>query len=341
MRFYVSILVVCLVCANSVPSTAGDFARVGTSTFTWDGIFAGGRLSALGGSDMADGGPSALLVNPAPLSGGNALELSYDHADYAADMEFCTFAGAAEWSGWRLNFAANDFFIDDVIVRTAYNPEGSSEAYDYLARVTLAGLSYDLGRNFLNDRSLQWSMGIVWRHYLTKVDDFIEKANSFDLGTTVGWNSRHDNGWSAVTGAVSWQNAKNAVFTFDNREARMNQPLRLGLTMETAFNWSGHKRDLFKLLLAYTYCEQLGDTITANSDHKGLEVVLLDAMAFRWGHSTRVVGDISSWGVGLMLDERILGPFTVHLDWGQMGYDNVVLGDSEPLWGVRVGYNFD
>jgi hypothetical protein len=340
VRPYIQIISIALILASPLAASAAGFARVGTAGFTWEGIYASARLSALGGSDMADGGPAALLINPAPLSVNKVAELSYDHADYFAGTEISTIAGAVGLKGWCLNFAVHDYSIDDALLRTAYNPEGTGEFFDILQRMTLLGASYDIGRHLFGHRSLQWSVGAVWRHYLSDYDDNSAQGDSYDLGSTARWSMQHDNGWSRITGAFSYQNIKDETIEFDERYSSLPQPMRLGLTLETAIARSGHGGSVLRFLMAYSRCYQLGDSYAADSGHTGVEAVLYDTLALRWGHSDRVAGGISSWGLGVTLDEQLPGPFAVVIDVGGMGYDNLVTTEGETIWGVRVGYKF-
>ncbi len=337
------LFVVCYILALASPATAAGFSQVGSNSFTWEGIFTGGRLSSLGGSDLADGSPSTLLVNPAPLGKGTGVGLSYDHADYlypdlVGGIEFHTYAGTAGWNDLRLNIAVQDFVIDSAIVRTAYNPEGTGETFDARDRMTVIGLSYDLGNALFEKPSFQWSVGAAWRRYSSTFAE--SDATTWDLGTTLGWRTEYRGGWTGLTGAVSWQNITDATYTFDERQALLPRPLRTGLTVETAIDRAGHPEDLIKFLVAYTKTSRLGDTYRSDADHVGFETLILDALAVRYGHSTQVLGNIESWGVGVILDGRLLGPVTVELDWGEMGYDNPILSGDKTIWGARARYGF-
>ncbi|MEN8007456.1 MAG: hypothetical protein ABFS42_10600 [Candidatus Krumholzibacteriota bacterium] len=340
MHFILRLFVVCLILALASPAAAAGFSKVGTFTFSWEGIFTGGRLSALGGSDLADRSPATLLVNPAPLSTGTGVGLSYDHADYIGGFEFHTYAGTAGWNHLRLNFAMQDFVNESVLVRTAYNPEGTGETFEIHDRMTAIGLSYDLGRALFGKPSFHWAVGAAWRGYSSRFDEMEADADTWDLGTTFGWRVDYHGGWTGLTGAVSWQNVTDAAYTFDDYVARLPRPLRTGLTVETAIDRAGHPGDIVKFLLAVAQTSRLGDTYRSDADHVGLEALFLDALALRFGHSTQVLGDIESWGLGIVLDGRLLGPVTVELDWGEMSYDNSLYAADKTIWGARARYSF-
>lgn len=152
-----------------LPLTAGavGFTHVGSMEFAWEGLFTSGRLAALGGSDMADSGPASLLINPAPLGSGDGAGLAYDHVDYISDSYFNTYSGFASQRFWRIGFASEDFVIDPLLLRTAYNPEGAGPTDDTRDRMTLIGLSH-IRESRLFHQSIQWSMGATWRRSVRK-----------------------------------------------------------------------------------------------------------------------------------------------------------------------------
>lgn len=345
MRLISTLSIFYLVLISASPAAAAGFVNIGREAYTWEGIFAGGRLSSLGGADLADSSPAALLFNPAPLSQGNGVALGYDHADYFAEAQFHTYGGAAEVSAWRLNVAVQDY--DFGPIRTAYDPEGLNTP-ELNQRMMVIGLSHDLGRSLLGNPDLSWSVGAAWRQYSSSLittsfgetTETEDSDDSLDLGTTLGWRARFEGGWAGVTGVVSWQNATGATAGPDSASYHMPQPLRTGLTMEFAFERSGHDDDLAKIMLAYTRAFQLGDTSRDDSNHIGVELLLLDALALRWGHNDRMAGDVTSVGVGIVLDERLLGPFTVEADLGQVRYNHELFGDDDTIWGARARYAF-
>jgi len=345
MSLVLRLIVICLILISASPAAGAGFSQVGTYSFAWEGVFTSGRLSTLGGSDLADGSPATLLVNPSPLSTGTGVGLSYDHADYIhtdiiSDIQFHTYAGTAGWNNLRLNFARQDFVVESEFLRTAYNPERTGETFEIRDRMTVIGLSYDLGTALFGKPSFRWAVGAAWRGYSNSFADMDADASSWDLGTTLSWRAEYKAGWTGLTGAVSWQNFTDATFAVEGHQTFLPRPLRTGLTMETAFNRAGHPGDLFKFLMAFTRTSRLGDTYRPDADHVGLEALFLDALAVRYGHNTQVLGDIESWGIGVILDGRLLGPVTVELDWGEMGYDAPVFTGDKTIWGARARYSF-
>lgn len=340
MLVFLRLAVLGLILASTVPAAAAGFATVGLHTFTWEGLFVSGRVSALGGSDLADPGPATLLINPAPLFTGNGVELSYDNAGFDSNTDFNSYAGAAEWNNWRLNFAVQDFVVDSALIRTAYNPEGNGETYNARERMVVIGLGFDLGEALFEDPAFGWSVGAAWRRYSSTWIETTAGGNSLDLGTTFGTRVEYENGWTGLTGAVAWQNVTDETITADGRESHLPKQVRAGLTLEAAFKHAGGSYDLFKLLMAYSRVFRSGDYNSSDFDHVGIEALFYDALAFRYGYNTRTVEDIRSWGIGVILDGRLLGPFTVEIDWGEMDYQYAFFGDNKTIWGVRARYNF-
>lgn len=341
MRILLRLGIICLILLVAFPAAATEpFAFVRTTVFTWEGIFTAGRLSTLGGSDLADRSPATFLINPAPLNTGNGVGLSYDHADYFGNTEFHTYAGGAEWNDWRLNIAVQDFVTHAVVGRTIYLPADTSKTFDVRDRMTVIGLSYDLGNALLEEYTLHWLVGAAWRRYSASFEKSDVSANSFDLGTTLNWRTEHRIGWTGLTGAVTWQNVSDATLTYDEHQASVPRLLRTGLTIETAFDRAGRADELLKLLLAYTHSFRLGESYSSDSEHVGVEALFLNALALRYGHSTLVAGGVASWGAGIVLDKRLLGPVSVEVDWGTMSYNNFIFHGEKTIWGARALYSF-
>ena len=165
-------------------------------------------------------------------------------------------------------------------------------------------------------------------------------ADALDLGTTASWFHQHDGIWTRLTGVVSWQNATDAEITIYNIQGGLPRPLRTGLTVETGFERAGRSGDLVKVTLAYTRAAQLGDSHLKDTDHVGVEALVLGVLALRYGHSTRVTGGLSSWGLGAVLDDPRLGPFTLEADFGKVSADDGFFAEDMTIWSLRARYCF-
>jgi hypothetical protein len=169
-----------------------------------------------------------------------------------------------------------------------------------------------------------------------------ETVDVLDLGTTLGLLVRGDGTRTGLTGAVSWQNATAATLDYNDRSARVPRPLRVGVTVETAFEKKSRPGDLAKFMVAYTRTFRLGETHRDDTDHLGAELVLLELLALRWGFNDRFSDGVTGLGVGIVLGERFLGPLTLEADVGQLSYDADFAGadNEKTAWGVRARYAF-
>lgn len=337
MHWMLRLFVICLLLASSSSASAAGFARVGTFGFTWSGMFSGGRLASLGGSHLADSSPATILVNPAPLSTGNSASMSYDYLNYYNDFEFHTFSGSAELNNLRLNFATQDYGADSIIIRTAYNPEGIGGPFDSHSRMTVLGLSYDLGRALIHDNSIRWAVGASWRTYSGKISDNSSSANAYDIGTTLSWRTGNADGWMGLTGVVAMENVSETEITFDERRTMLPSPTRTGISFEAARSLSNHQGELFKILVAYSRTQ---GTEALPVDHFGFEILVRNLIALRAGHNNRFGDGSTTYGLGVILDRPFLGPFIVEADLGMMNFSGSFPDDGQLILGIRGKYHF-
>ena len=149
------ILAGCVLAILLVPAVAdaAGFARVGTFGMSWELEYAGTRQAAMGQADIAlETGPEALLRNPAALADGDGVAASYSRLDnfyVFTDDAIESFAATAAWSGFRVAACRMAVRADDVLHRTAYNPEGS-DTVDQEDRLVVVGASYDLAHRLRN-----------------------------------------------------------------------------------------------------------------------------------------------------------------------------------------------
>jgi len=256
-------------------ANAAEFAKIGVFFGGWEGLTTSTRLSALGGGDLADDSPATLLVNPAPLGSGNSAGFSYDHADFFGGADFQTYAGAAEYAGIRLNFARQDYG-GSILIRTAFNPEGNGETFDFRERMSLMGLSYNFRQLIRQNSPFSCSVGLAWRKYTGLFGDVEGEGRTVDVGITLRWVTHHDHGWASLKAIASQQNVTNAKYTIDGRTSHLPHAHRFGLTFEGALRKTDHTDDRFKLLVAYSRNAQIETSYRSNSDHYGVEVVFFD-----------------------------------------------------------------
>ncbi|MFH2052839.1 MAG: hypothetical protein ABIK96_10285 [bacterium] len=326
-----TILLALLAVLPGLASAAG-FAQVGRSGFMWEDIFKGPRNAALGGADLAgDTGPGALLRNPSPLPGGDGIGGGYAHSTYTDEMDFDSWGAAVEYQGWRLDFSRQSFTFEGIF-RTAYDPDG--EFKTWTDRVTLLGLSRDLGDLAFRGRDIQWTVGAVRRHY--DGNAYAGTADAYDLGTSLCLPGSHPGGDFALKMTASRQNVTGENLTSDGREMRLPEAWRLGFTFATGFDHPRYARQPVRTSLSFARImpdEEFGNA----SNHVGLEVILMEMVALRMGQDSGLQPDGLAWGAGLVLDRPGGLPFLVAADYGIVDpdHDSLVSEIRLEMWGLR------
>ncbi len=332
-------MMILLALLTLIPCSTGaaGFARVGTTGVAWEDLFKGPRNAALGGGDLAgDSGPGALLRNPSPLPLGDGVSGGYARSTYLDGYDFDTWGAAAEYQGWRLDFSRQSFTFDGIL-RTAYDPEG--EAQKWSDRVTLIGLSTDLGRFAFRGRDIQWTVGAVRRHY--DGDAYSETADSYDIGTSFRLGGRHPTGDFDLKTTVSRQNATGGSFESDEWTMSLPEAWRLGFTFATGFDHPRYPRQPVRTSLSFARImpdEGFGDA----SNHVGLEMVLMELIAFRFGQDSRLQPDGLAWGAGMILDRPWGLPCLVAADYGIVDPDEgfLLIDTKLEMWGLRGKFFF-
>ncbi len=341
-----------------MPAAAAGFAVL--VPHTWEGLFTGARLSAMGGGDVAgDDGPGALLVNPSPLLRGDAVAVAHDHVDYplaavvggdtgGTDIDYVTTALGVEWRGWRFSACVSDEATDDAVRRTAYQPEGTG-TFDRRSRMALVGLARRLAGDAQPGRGPQWTVGAVYRSYSARTTDnrtdplvtFADAraTGTWDLGTTA--SCRFDDGArrASLAATVAWQNVTEATWTADGRELELPQVFRLGLT--AGLSILDGEREWARVVAAAAHSDYTGVAYGRDSSQLGLEVTALRLLALRVGSNDRFYGGSGTWGVGLVLDHPRGRPLEMAVDYGEITPDNEMFnGSAMAMWSGRVRVDF-
>jgi hypothetical protein len=331
-------LVPVLILLTAIPAFGAGFAKVGAFGYPYDGMFTGGRNTALGQADMAGAfGSEATQINTAPLPLDDGAEVSYSRNPFSSNTDQEVWGGAVDFRGLRLGFSRFVFSMDPQPVRTAYNPGGTGETFDAGDKITVVSAGYDLGRLLDQSGQWNWTVGGAWRGYSSFLADSETSEDTFDLGTSVAWTTDHSQGWTRLIWALSWQNVANTNFQFDERESTLPGSIRMGFTLESAFGQVDWGSEAFQILVAYSRRFIRDDWYFGqDTDHFGLEMTGVGLLAMRIGHNSRLPGNINAWGVGLILDQDFMGRFLVAADYG--GYDTI--NDNLEMWSVRARYSF-
>lgn len=338
MRLMISLSFLSILLFAGTPAGAtGDPSKYYYYHFpVYDGTFTSTRLASLGGSDLTDSHPASFLVNPATHALGNRAGISYGHADFPGEEALNTYAGTAEWEDWRLNFAVEEFNAL-MVTPNIYDPQSQEDPIDLRLRMTALGISYNLGQSLTHDPSFRWTVGTALKMISDSSTEGAPKDKSLDLGTTFSWTTQSKENWTAVSIAASWQNLTKEARTSFNWRSAMSHQLGLGVIVETAHKKAGQETDIYKVLLAYTRILKFSSDY---SHHVGLEALFFSTLALRFGHDSRHSTGMTSWGAGLMLDPEFLGPVSLELDYGKMGFGNSRVLERETTWGVLARYNY-
>ncbi|MGD9547132.1 MAG: hypothetical protein AB7V45_06210 [Candidatus Krumholzibacteriia bacterium] len=326
-----TILLALLAVLPGLASAAG-FAQVGITATMWEDIFKGPRNAALGGADLAgDTGPGALLRNPAPLPGGDGIGGGYAQSTYTNEMDFDSWGASAEYRGWRLDFSRQSFTFEGIF-RTAYDPDG--EFRTWTDRVTLLGLSRDLGDLVFRGRDIRWTVGAVRRHH--DGDPSSGTADTYDFGTSLCLPGVHPGGDFALKMTASRQNLTGETLDSDGREMPLPEAWRLGFTFATGFDHPRYARQPVRTSLSFARIMP-DEPYGRASNHFGLELLLLELIAFRFGQDSGLQPDGLAWGLGMVLDRPRGLPLEVAADFCILDRDPDTLVDDfrMEMWGLR------
>ena len=335
-RYLFLILVLVTLPLGAAPAAAAGFVKVGLFSFNWEGERTGARLTALGGADIAgEQGPEVVLVNPAPLGTGTGAVAAYSRLDNFIvwdDVDLESYAVAGGWEALRVTFCRVGYGKDGFIVRTAYEPEGG-EYSSYLNSMTVLGLSWEAARRWLRDTPWRLAVGVSQRHYRADLMGRVTSADGWDVGATLGWETHFSGGGLRISGAWSKQNVSGAtvdygVFLTTATAVPLPEPWRGGVSARVHADWPALSRELVALLVAYTHMEHVGD-YPYDADQYGVELILGGALAVRYGRDNDRNTEPESWGLGLVLDERFMGPMHARIHWARLKYDTIYIDDRD------------
>lgn len=341
---------------RSAPAAAAGFAML--TSHTWEGLFTGARLSAMGGGDLAgDDGPGALLVNPAPLLRGDGVAVAHDHVDYPLsavtgaddpDVDYLTTSLGVEWQGWRLSACVSDESIDNAVLRTAYLPEGTG-TFDRRSRMALVGLTRRLAGDTRREDGGQWTAGVAYRSYSARTSDNRtdpaitfddgQATGTWDVGTTVSLRFADQRHPASIAVAVAGQNVTGATLVVSEREMALPQLVRMGLTAGLTF--LDGQREWMRIVAAVARTEYTGRYNARDFSQMGVEITALRLLALRIGSNDRFYGGSGTWGVGLVLDHPRGLPLEMAVDYGEISPDEAMFdGADMAMWSGRVRVEF-
>jgi len=322
--------------ATAGSARASFFERVGNYAMPFDDLAPDVRSRALGGAVVAvPSGPADVWWNPAALPTGHSLEVQYAPVDWIIDSRLSTRAVAGEWRNLRLGIARTALDFDAMIVRTAYDPEGTGETFDTGSCAWTFNAGADLAPWLLPAHPrYNLAVGVSARRLSTFIDT--EKASvwDMDLGLLAARRWQGRTAWWRLRAAAMVRNALGSEVDFSGLTSRLPRNLRLGLACEAGLEPQAGRRAPLQALLAYGRLQNLDGWHNNDSDHWGLEVTLFELLCPRLGYTDRFSGSSWSYGCGLQLASPGALPVGLRLDYAREDWD--LLGGWQNQWAVAL-----
>ena len=218
---------------------------------------------------------------------------------------------------------------------------------DVADRLLLIGVSREIGGLLWPGSDVDWTVGIVHRRFRSEAaftsatpayesSESSATAGTWDLGTTWAWRGPHAGGWHGVRMTLSLENFSETKLASGALSHPLPSNLRLGAAAESAFGAQPGRRDPVLITLAYLRTIAMDD-FRRDTNHAGIEALLFEILALRWGHSQNAPGNGDSWGVGLVADHPFGGPASLRADWGALNLDD---DEDLEMWSVRGSVDF-
>lgn len=315
--------------------------KVGTTAAQFLKIGAGAKPLSMGGAYTAIlGDINSIYWNPAGISRIYGGEVTFNHANWLADMKYDFFAVAFDLADMgTIGASVVSFNVPDDIVRTYSHPDGDGRVFD--AGSLAIGLSY--GRN-LTDR---FSIGLttklvrewIWNEsalgmaidfgtmYITPFNDLKIGASISNFGTKMELDGRDlefVKSMQTITDNGSVQNVS-SLFNVDAYE--MPLTFRVGLSMDV------YKSDILRATAAVDAVHPNDNTEFINS---GLEVGYDEMIFARVGYKSLFMKN-SEEGLtaGAGINYNISGKTCIKFDYAFANY-----GRLENVHFVSVSVKF-
>jgi hypothetical protein len=265
-----------------LPTTvlAVGFAKVGTFGAQSLQIGVSARATGMGSAftGVADDA-SAVFWNPGGLVNVRSNEVHISHAEWPADTNLSTFILAFNPRAIPGTFAlsARSFWLDPMLVRTAYNPEGNGQTFD--AGTTTFGLTYC---RFFTDK---FSAGGTLHYVHLGLAEQAVNSATFDFGIM------YRIGLRGLKLGMVIQHLGGKV-TFDDLPAKMPTTFKVG----ASFNAFATENQ--KLLMAAEFQHPADNLERANV---GAEYNLNSLFFARMGYNIEYDTDGLAFGFGVAL----------------------------------------
>ncbi len=166
-----------LLLALLLPAATFAIERVGTTSFQFLKIPVGVRGIGMGNAYVAGAvDASAVYWNPAGLGWATHREVLFTHINMPADINYDNVAFLLPFSASAGNFGVNIsvLHMDDLAVRTPYQPEGTGELFT----------SSDIAVSLVYSRQVsnRFTFGVKANYIREELANFVSDGVSFDAG---------------------------------------------------------------------------------------------------------------------------------------------------------------
>ena len=230
--------------------------------------------------------------------------------------------------------------VDDMLVRTAYEPDGNGEVFESSSDLWQGSAAVDLVPWLRSQESAwRWVVGLNVHLYDEKLGDTRSSVWDLDAATTLAWTPVTDEHQRlSVSLGAMLHNLSRGTMDFDEVSSRLPRYLHVGLAMELELGPTDPeaRRSRVSLLAAW---QRDPDHQLADSEHLGVELVLADLVALRMGHRDGGFfhGEGWSWGGGLSARLPWGRDVRVSVDYAHVGDETSGFDEGMDHWTLGVG----
>jgi long-subunit fatty acid transport protein len=291
-------------------TTAAPFLSIGQ----------GARATSMGSAFVAVADdPSAIFWNPAGLAKLQGGSASFDHTKWVADINYNFMAvnyNLGDYGALGVSFLTSS--IDEMVVRTIENPEGTGETFGVTDAMFSVSYAVNLTDNFSIGFNPKFVMQKIWRTSATAfaLDLGVLYRTPFD-GIMLGMSISNFGTKMKMTGNTALvlydpdpnstgnNNQIPAILQTDEWELPLN--FRVGISYEPI------KTDMHKLLVAVDALHPADDYESVNV---GAEYGFNDLFFIRGGFKSLFLKDSEeSFTAGAGIKQRFFGNVAIRIDY--------------------------
>ncbi len=321
-----SVLILMLLFSSSYAQLFRSTSKVGTTAAQFLKIAPGARSIAMGDAFTALADDIyAIYYNPAGVARMNGnTEVSFNHAEWLADMTYDFAAGAMNLGDFGVITASfTSFSVPEDLVRTFENPEGDGRTWDAASIAVGMGYAKNLTDRFSIGFQAKYVRERVWNSsasafaldvgtlYRTPFNDLMIGAAISNFGSTMKLDGRdirfnHDPNDNLDTGP------NNIPALYRTDEFDLPLTFRIGLSMNVMNN------RYFRATVAVDAVHPNDNTEYMNS---GLELAYDELFFVRAGYKSLFKDNSEErWTYGFGIKYGLLDNLKVYMNYGYANY---------------------